>query len=201
VCSSDLSPLVEAVANTQRDLLLADSICAPRRCPAGCRTALQLSGPPAWRSQEAERFYFDGGSEFQNGRIKVLLRRVLAIRVDPKGHNPQNEQYFLVRPTKKPWVTKEQCHAGGNATPKGTPLFEGNYFVCGDLQEGTGHRAYALVTGLTSVVTLTLPAVVHDAGDISFDAKIQTADGQAQYLLHSDTHEHLMEKGSLTATT
>jgi hypothetical protein len=132
---------------------------------------------------------------------KTLLRRVLAMRVDPKGHNPQNEQYFLVRPTKKPWVTKEQRHAGGNATPKGTPLFEGNYFVCGDLQEGTGHRAYALVTGLTSVVTLTLPAVVHDAGDISFDAKIQTADGQAQYLLHSDTHEHLMEKGSLTATT
>ena len=130
----------------------------------------------------------------------TTLRRLVAIRVDPKGHNPQNEQYFLVRPTKKPWVAKERCHVAGCNTAKGTALFEGNYFVCGDLEHGTGHRTYALMTGPTSVATLPLSAVVYNLGDIAFNSTHQTPDGQAVWVLHSDSHDRILAVGSLTAT-
>lgn len=130
----------------------------------------------------------------------TMLRRLVAIRVDPKGYNPQNEQYFLVRPTKKPWVARERCHVAGSNTPKGTTLFEANYFVCGDLEQNTGNRTYTVMTGPTSVVTLPLSAVVHNLGDIAFHCTKQTPDGQAVWVLHSDLHDRILAIGSLTAT-
>ena len=128
------------------------------------------------------------------------LKRLVAIRIEAGSYNPQKEEYFLVRPTKKPWKTRGKCHAAGSATDKGTLLFEGNYFVFGLPERGSCNRVYTLMEGPGSLATLPLSTVVHDVGDISFDSTRRTQHGQPEWILHADTHDRLLAVGSLTAT-
>ena len=128
------------------------------------------------------------------------LKRVCAIRVEAGSFNPQKEEYFLVRPTKKPWKTRARCHAAGAAIEKGALMFEGNYFVFGRSERGTSNRVYTLMEGPGAVATLPLSTVVHDVGDLCFESTRRTENGQPEWILHEATHDRLLTVGSLTAT-
>ena len=128
------------------------------------------------------------------------LKRVVAIRVEAGSFNPQKEDYFLVRPTKKPWKTRAKCHAAGAAIEKGALMFEGTYFVFGRSERGTYNRVCTLMEGPGAVATLPLSTVVHDVGDLYFESTRRADNGQPEWVLHEATHERLLTVGSLTAT-
>jgi hypothetical protein len=132
---------------------------------------------------------------------KSVHRMLVATRIHPDDPNTAGEEYYLVKPVKKPWKTDGKALADGVEYEKGLWLFQGQYFQFERTQEADGYRVYTLLDGPGSISTFQVGSVVCGTGDIEF-CKIQRNDAKIdEYVLAKATDNALVTKGDVHNVT
>jgi hypothetical protein len=131
--------------------------------------------------------------------VGTTLRSLLATRIHPEDPNDDNEEYYLVKPIRKPWKTDGKANPDGVMYAKGIYLFQAIYFKFSHTRETDGYRVYTLVDEPGSTVTMDVGCVVCGCGDIQFSHVKRNESQIDEYILSKACDSTITTMGDIHA--
>ena len=150
------------------------------------------------KSPEEQTLSLTAFTTISSGSGKKSVHRLLvATRIHPDDPNHDEENYYLVKPVKKPWKTDGKALSDGVEYEKGLWLFQGQYFKYTRTREADGYRVYTLMDGPGSITTFQVSQVVCGAGGIEFSIIQRNDENIDEHVLSKSTDIALVTKGDI----